>query len=95
MARNRNQILKAAAARRPQGALHHIRRSVLLLLGFYNVRLHQGIARYAHEADWVLDDTYVSAGLVPVWWDGDGILGLITSTARRKFVSIEVSAVVS
>ena len=89
MARNRNQILKAAAARRPQGALHHIRRSVLLLLGFYNVRLHQGIARYAHEADWVLDDTYVSAGLVPVWWDGDGILGLITSpkdvTAARHF----------
>jgi len=89
VARKRNKIMKAAAARRQHGALHHIRRSVLLLLGIYNVRLHQGIARYAHEADWVLDDTYVSSGLLPVWWDGDGILGLITNpkdvTAVRHF----------
>jgi len=62
-----------------RSALHHARRSVLLLLGFYNVRLHTGILRYAREADWVLDDTYVRVGLPSACWQGDGILGLITN----------------
>jgi hypothetical protein len=50
-----------------RGALHHARRSVLLLLGYYNFRLHTGIVRFAREADWVLDDTYVRVGLPPAW----------------------------
>ena len=45
-----------------RGALHHIRHNVLLLLGIYNVPLHNGIIRYAREADWILDDTYVRVG---------------------------------
>jgi hypothetical protein len=59
--------------------LHHIRHNVLLLLGIYNVPLHNGIIRYAREADWILDDTYVRAGMPPAWWRGDGILSLITN----------------
>jgi LacI family transcriptional regulator len=61
------------------GSLRHIRRSVLLLLGFYNMPLHLGIARYAREASWTLNDTYVRGGYPPVWWRGDGILSLITN----------------
>jgi len=64
---------------RQHGSLHHVRRSVALLLGFYNVSLHSGIARYAREADWVLDDSYVRVGLPPVGWQGDGIITLITN----------------
>jgi LacI family transcriptional regulator len=62
-----------------RGALHHIRHSVLLLLGFYNVPLHTGIVRYAKEADWVLEDEYIRVGLPPLGWQGDGILSLITN----------------
>jgi hypothetical protein len=82
-------ISTSIAARSQHGALHHTRRSVLLLLGFYNTPLHTGIVRFAREADWILDDTYVRAGLCPVWWQGDGILSLITNPkdvlALRQF----------
>ena len=57
-----------------RGALHHIRHNVLLLLGIYNVPLHNGIIRYAREADWILDDTYVRVGDAAAWWRRDGIL---------------------
>jgi LacI family transcriptional regulator len=78
LVKERSAILSVASAARPQrGALHHARRSVLLLLGFYNIRLHTGIMRYAREADWVLDDTYVRNGMPPVGWRGDGILTLV------------------
>ena len=63
----------------PQTTRRHIRRNVLLLLGYYNVSLHGGIIRYAGEAGWALDDSYVRSGMPPVWWSGDGILGLITT----------------
>ena len=64
----------------PHASHRHIRRKVLLLLGYYNVSLHGGIIRYAAEAGWALDDGYVRVGQPPVWWRGDGILGLITSS---------------
>ncbi|MCX6997163.1 MAG: AraC family transcriptional regulator, partial [Kiritimatiellaeota bacterium] len=52
-------VRSASVANPRHGALHHARRSVLLLLGYYHLRLHTGIMRYAREANWVLDDTYV------------------------------------
>lgn len=80
---------KTQARARLTGALHHIRRNVLLLLGSHSHALHCGIARYARGADWVLDDTYTDGGLLPVWWRGDGILALITNpkdaAAQRHF----------
>lgn len=63
----------------PHASRKHIRRNVLLLLGYYNVSLHGGIIRYAGEAGWALDDGYMRVGQPPVWWRGDGILGLITA----------------
>jgi LacI family transcriptional regulator len=73
------RVRSASVSAARHGALHHARRRVLLLLGFYNVRLNTGIVRYGREADWVLDDTYLRMGLPPAWWQGDGILGLITN----------------
>ena len=74
------------------GSLQHIRRNVLLLLGTHASQLRAGIARYAREASWILDDTYNRIGLVPDWWRGDGILALITSPkdalAQRKFSAV-------
>lgn len=71
-----------------RGSLHHIRRNVLLLLGFYNMPLHAGIARYAREASWTLNDTYVRVGYPPVWWRGDGILALITNPKDVRALEI-------
>ena len=71
-------IRSASIANRRRGVLHHARRSVLLVLGYYNVRLHTGIVRYAREADWVLNDSHVRVGLPSAGWRGDGILALIT-----------------
>ncbi|MGH7991105.1 MAG: hypothetical protein ACREDS_13055, partial [Limisphaerales bacterium] len=74
---------------RPRGTLHHVRRDVLLLLGSHGHALRCGIARYAREADWMLDNSFVTVGLVPVWWRGGGILALITNpkdvAAQRHF----------
>lgn len=56
-----------------------LKRQVLLLLGAYYAAHHQGIARYAHEAGWVLDNLYVQGGgLAPTSWQGDGMITLIT-----------------
>ncbi len=55
------------------------RRRVLLLLGVYYPGIHRGIARYAREANWTIDNTYAhNSGLVPTWWHGDGMITLIT-----------------
>ena len=92
-------MLSHQANRRPEvapplhrSALRRVRRSVLLLLGHYNFSLHSGIARYAREANWILDDTYVRDGQVPILWRGDGILTLITNPkdvrALRKLPSL-------
>lgn len=62
-----------------RGNLLHSRRSVLLLLGFYEAPLHAGIIHYAREAHWVLDDNYTRIGIPPAGWRGDGILCLITN----------------
>lgn len=74
------------------GALRHIRRNVLLLLGSHGYALRNGILRYAREASWIIDDTYTTIGLVPKWWKGDGVLGLIThpkdAMAHRYFSDV-------
>jgi LacI family transcriptional regulator len=54
------------------------KRRVLLLLGVYYTAHRDGIARYAHEAGWVLNNQYAQGGLAPVWWRADGVITLIT-----------------
>jgi len=57
---------------------HHLRR-VLLLLGNYYQQNHLGIARYAREAHWSLDTSYMRTGCVdPAVGRFDGVIGLIT-----------------
>ena len=58
---------------------HRVKRQVLLLLGVYYQGHHSGVARYAREAGWVLDNSYAQGGRPPIWWRGDGIITLITS----------------
>lgn len=50
------------------------RPSVLLAMGWYASAIHRGIARYAHQAGWVLDIRMLRSNRIPPHWKGDGIL---------------------
>ncbi len=47
---------------------------VLLALGWYDQRLHQGIAHYALQAGWHLCADVTKEKVIPWGWEGDGIL---------------------
>jgi len=47
---------------------------VLLVLGWYDYRLHRGIEKYAQEHGWRLSEDLAREKVIPWGWDGDGIL---------------------
>jgi LacI family transcriptional regulator, galactose operon repressor len=47
---------------------------VLLALGWYDYRLHQGIEKYAQEHGWHLYADFAREKVIPWGWEGDGIL---------------------
>jgi LacI family transcriptional regulator len=47
---------------------------VLLALGWYDHRLHQGISKFALQAGWHLSADVTKEKVIPWGWDGDGIL---------------------
>lgn len=47
---------------------------VLLALGWYDHRVHQGIANYAEKAGWHLCADVTKEKVIPWGWEGDGIL---------------------
>jgi LacI family transcriptional regulator len=47
---------------------------VLLVLGWYDYRLHCGIEKFAQEHGWRLSEDLAREKVVPWAWDGDGIL---------------------
>lgn len=47
---------------------------VLLALGWYDYRLHQGIEKYAQTNNWHLYADYTREKIIPWGWKGDGIL---------------------
>jgi LacI family transcriptional regulator len=49
-------------------------RRVLLALGWYDYRLHQGIEKYAQEHGWHLYADFAREKVIPWGWEGDGIL---------------------
>lgn len=53
------------------------RKRVLLALGYYDQKLHRGIARYARKAGWVLETHMAHYGVLPTHWEGDGIMTLL------------------
>jgi LacI family transcriptional regulator len=59
---------------------HKLRpRRVLLVLGWYDYRLHRGIERYAQEHDWQLSEDLARQKVIPWGWDGDGILAWLSA----------------
>ena len=49
-------------------------RRILLALGWYDYRLHEGIANYAVEHGWHLCPDATKEKVIPWGWEGDGIL---------------------
>jgi LacI family transcriptional regulator len=47
---------------------------VLLVLGWYDYRLHKGIAEYAQEHGWHLSANLARERVIPWGWQGDGVL---------------------
>ena len=52
---------------------------VLLALGWYEPRLHQGIAKYAIQAGWHLHTDITKEKDIPWGWKGDGILAWLAA----------------
>jgi LacI family transcriptional regulator len=52
----------------------HHRRRILLALWYYDRDHHIGIARYAAEAGWILEDLITHVNELPTDWSGDGII---------------------
>jgi LacI family transcriptional regulator len=60
---------RGAGVRRPGN-----RKRVLLVLQYYDYRHHSGVAKYAAQAGWALEDAYTMVRGLPETWDGDGIV---------------------
>jgi LacI family transcriptional regulator len=60
---------------------------VMLALGWYEYRLHQGIAQYALKAGWHLCADVTKEKIIPWGWQGDGILAWLGADEElAKFV---------
>jgi len=76
------------------------RKQVLLAMGWYVHEVNVGVARYAHEAGWVLDDSASHCGVIPSSWRGDGIITISSSVstplaafvARARVPVVDVSS---
>ena len=71
------------------------RRKILLALGWYSYKLHQGVARYADQARWILNVELERTKQLPLHWNGDGIICLLGSdpTLDRKVLSYKLPTV--
>jgi LacI family transcriptional regulator len=59
------------------------RKRVLLMLGYYEHRMHLGVARFARQANWILDSSMAHYGLLPDCRQCDGVLALILPDRRE------------
>lgn len=60
---------------------------VMLALGWYEPRLHQGIANYALKAGWHLCADVTKEKVIPWGWEGDGVLAWLGADDQlAKFV---------
>ena len=45
-----------------------------MLLAYYEHRMHLGVAKFAREANWIVNSQMAHYGTIPKSWQGDGIL---------------------
>lgn len=68
------------------------RREVLLAPSWFNHRINQGVARYARQANWILDSTYIHMGTLPRRWRGDGVITMLPEQPQGPLVEFVKNA---
>lgn len=67
-------------------------RNILLALNWYDLRIHQGVLRFAVEAGWHLNaDMSHSQTLLPKSWHGDGMIAMLplgASEIQRQYLKL-------
>lgn len=67
------------------------RKNVLLVLGWYDPRIIEGVGRYAREVGWHLEMRTVIEGTLPSCWRGDGMLVNDTTVPRlERFIESQI-----
>lgn len=61
-------------ARRFRAPKPQTRRRVMFALGWYDYEVNRGVAAYAREANWILNDVAGHTQEIPLHWKSDGIL---------------------
>lgn len=56
---------------------------VLMALEWYDSKIHEGIAQFAHEAGWILDASMARTNTMPEHWEGDGVITLLNEENSR------------
>ncbi len=56
------------------GGFMSYRKNILLALGWYHPKLHEGVAQYAREHHWRLNSKMAFHHVAPKEWSGDGVL---------------------
>ncbi len=62
---------------------------ILMALEWYDTKIHEGIARYAKEANWILDASMARTNTMPEHWEGNGIITLLNEENSRYLPYIE------
>ncbi|AKJ65681.1 xylose operon transcription regulator XylR [Kiritimatiella glycovorans] len=62
---------------------------VLMALEWYDPMIHEGIAQYAKEADWVLDVSMARTNTMPEHWEGDGVISLLNEEQSQLLRYVE------
>ena len=53
------------------------RKRVLVALGYNDPQLLQGIWKYCQKSGWILETSMMNYGVIPEFWEGDGILTIL------------------
>lgn len=65
----------------PTSASSRTSRHILVAMGWDAYEILQGVARFAGQAGWRLDNRILRSGYVPERWEGDGIITIIGDNA--------------
>jgi len=74
MKKSRRRKKRIPASRASERPAESDRRRILLALGWYDYEVNRGVAAYAREAKWILNDMAGHTREIPVHWRCDGML---------------------
>ncbi len=76
-------------ARQSANCIFSARPRVLMALEWYDPKIHEGIAQYAKEANWILDASMARMNTMPEHWEGDGVITLLNEENSKYLPHIQ------